>query len=174
MNTSATSASIDNDGNPFGEFPAGTHAVIENEIVFVSAATATSLTIVRGQLGSTAASHSNNDPVYLLNGGLNFLGVSVMDERLRAAAGVTFDTGDLMPVLWRGDIAVIVSAAVVVGDYAVATVTQATGDALGSFSTRTPGGRHAVIPGATFLTAAADNGIAVLRLTGQQRATALV
>ena len=52
----------------------------------MSAATATALTIVRGQLGSTAAGHSNNDPVYLLNGGLNFLGVSVMDERAQGGS----------------------------------------------------------------------------------------
>ena len=167
---SITTLSVDAEGNPYSELGAGQHLVIGTEIVYLSAATTTGGTIARGQLGSTAASHSNNDPVHYLNGGINFRGVAVMDERVKASNGEQFETGDVMPVLWRGDIAVQVSGAVTAGAHVVMrTGAGTTGDPSGSFSARPPGGTHLLIPGAQFLTAAADNGLAVLRLTGQNQ-----
>ena len=43
------------------------------------------------------------------------------------------------------------------------TLTGTSGDDLGSFSARDADGTHAVIEDSRFLTAAADNGIAVVR-----------
>lgn len=169
LNNSSTSPAWDAEGSPYSEVGAGQHIVIDNEILYLSATTGTGGTAVRGQLGTTAAAHVNNAPIHYLNGRTNFRGVAVMDERQKASnAEGEFETGDVMPVLWRGDIAVPVSAAVAVNAHAVMRIgNSATGDALGSFSARTPGGRHLLIPGAYFLTAAADDALAVLRLTGQ-------
>ena len=77
------------EGNPYTELSAGQNLVIGTEIVYLSAATTTGGTIARNQLGSTAASHANNAPVYYLNGGINFRGVAVMDERTKAGRPLT-------------------------------------------------------------------------------------
>ena len=170
----ATTASIDSEGNPYTELPAGQHYIIDSEIIFVTETTATTMTIVRGQLGSTAAAHSNNDVVLPLIGNSSFHGVSVQDERLPAASGGQYTAGDIVSVIYRGDVAVRVSAAVAVGGLAVVTRNGTTGDELGRFSSRAPDANHVLVPGARFTRAAADDGIAVLRLAGHTNLAAQI
>ena len=169
ITNNATDAEWDNEGNPYSEVAAGQHIIIGSEILYVSAATATGGTVARGALGSSAFAHTDNEHIYYLHGAVDFRGVAVMDERLPAARNLAFETGDIMPVLWRGDIVVPVSGAVSADDAAVLTIDASAGDELGSFSSRAPDSDHILIPGAHFLTAAVDNGLAVLRLTGQHR-----
>ena len=164
INASATTLAHDNVGH--GTLQVGSYIVIDNEILYVSAvASATSATVARGALGSTAATHSDDAPISYF-GSISLRGIAIMDERQQAARTGAFETGDEVPVLWRGDVAVPVSAAVSVDDQAVVTRTSATGDAVGSLSSRSPSGRHVAIPGGRFLTAAANTKIAVLRLSG--------
>ena len=97
-------------------------------------------------------------------------GIAVRDQRLRAARDGAFETGDIVPVLWRGDIAVKVSAAVTDGANVVAaTEASGTGTAreeIGQLSTKAANATHIAVPGARFMTDAAAQGIAVVRLSG--------
>ena len=166
MAANATTAAIDNEGMPYTELPAGRHYIIDSEIIYVTATTAAQLTCVRGQLGSTAAAHQNNDSVLPLIGQSTFHGIAVMDERIPASSGEQYTQGDIAGILYRGDIAVRVSAAVAVGGHAVVTRDGSTGDELGRVSSRAPDASHVLIPGARFIRAATDNNIAVVRLSG--------
>ena len=168
LNNTATSVNIDSEGMPYGELPAGRHYIIDSEIIFVTSTSATQITaMARGQLGSTAAAHSNNDNILPLIGQSSFHGVALMDERVQASSGSQYTEGEIVAVMYRGDVAVLVSDAVVRGGHAV--VTRASGltdDEHGRFSSRGASANHVLIPGARFLTTTADNGIAVLRLAG--------
>ncbi len=123
--------------------------------------------LIRGQLGSSAAAHSDNADVFLLDSCL-FDGIAVMDERLKARADVTdaYAEGDPLSIMNRGDIATKVSAAVAAGNQVVVTTETATGDPAGSLSSRPVDATHVAVPNARFVTAAADDGIAVVRLGG--------
>ena len=167
LNTSATSVNIDTENNPYTELPAGQHYIIDSEIVYVSATSATAITVmVRGSLGSTAAAHSNNDVVLPLIGNTTFHGVAVMDERVQASSGEQYTAGEIAAIMYRGDIAVRVSDDVVVGGLVVVTRQGTTGDELGRLSSRAPDANHVLIPGARFIRAADDNDLAVVRLAG--------
>ena len=159
MNNSATALSYDN--ARAGGFRIGQYILVNSEIMYVSLV-GSDLTVNRAELGSTAAAHLNNAPVYAFDEAL-FRGVAIMDERLPASNGVTFTTGDIVPVLHRGDVAVPVSAAVSADGLVVATIVAVTSDPEGSFSSRTPDSTHVVVPGARFLTSAAASGVAVAR-----------
>ena len=97
-------------------------------------------------------------------------GIAVMDERLPAGRDGAFETNDIVPVLWRGDIAVKVSADVTDGaDVVAATVASGTGAAreeIGQLSTKAADGTHILVPGARFMTDADAQDIAVVRLSG--------
>lgn len=99
-----------------------------------------------------------------------FRGISVMDERLRASQGTSFGSGDVIPVLWRGDIAVIADGAVTAGnDVVAATVAVTTGndqEVEGGLSTRAADATHLLISGARWMTTAAKGSVAVVRLAG--------
>ena len=167
LNNSATTTNIDSEENPFSELPAGQHYLINSEIIYVSAVTATAMTFTRGALGSAVTNHGDNASILRLLGETSFRGVAIMDERLPAASGTAYQQGDPVSVMWRGDVAVPVSAAVVVGQAAVMTMESSTGDPTGVWSGRPPGLLHAFIAGARFLSPAASGEVAVLRLTGQ-------
>ena len=92
--------------------------------------------------------------------------MAIMDERVRASSGVQYTEGELVAVMYRGDVAVLVSAAVVRGGHAVVTRVGVTDDEHGRFSSRGASANYVLVPGARFLTNTADNGIAVLRLAG--------
>lgn len=87
-------------------------------------------------------------------------GVCVQDERLPASNGVQYGVGERLSILWRGDVAVQVNGAVTKGGDV--TVHDDTGE-LGSAAA---GASDFAIPNAVWLTAAADNGIAIVRFTG--------
>ena len=119
-------------------------------------------------LGSTAAAHPNNTPVYALDSA-EFAGITVMDERLPAEDGVVFTAGQEVPVLIRGSVVVSVNAAVSAGDQVVvATVTSTTDDTdvVNGFSSRAVDATHVAIPNAVFETSAAAAGLAVVRIAG--------
>ena len=170
LNNSATSASVDNIRGT--EMPAGIHIAIDNEIMYVSGVAGGTLTIVRGALNSTAAAHTNNTRVNPLNE-ISMLGIAIQDQRLGASSGVTYMQGDPVSVLWRGDVAVRVSAAVEAsdsgGDVVVASNASGAGTTLetrGQLSTKAVASNHLLIPNARFISSADAQGIAVVRLSG--------
>ena len=97
-------------------------------------------------------------------------GIAVMDERLPAGRSGAFKTGDIVPVLWRGDIAVKVSAAVTDGaDVVAATAASgaaATREEIGQLSSKGADATHILVPGARFMIDAVAQGIALVRLAG--------
>ena len=103
---------------------------------------------------------------------LSFRGIAVMDERVPARGGASYPAAEIASVLWRGDIAVKVSAAVAVGnDVVVATVASGAGNAaeeVGQLSSKGADATHIAIHGARFITAAAAQGIAIVRLAGPE------
>lgn len=60
----ATEDGVDCDGDATTAIPAGSIIRVETELMYVSA-TGTSLTVVRGYLGSTAATHTTNQDIYV-------------------------------------------------------------------------------------------------------------
>ena len=170
LSNSATSATVDAVRNT--ELPAGIHAVIDNEIIYISGVATGTPTIVRGALNTTPAAHSNNANVHPLDE-ISMLGVAIMDERLPASSGTSYNMGDPVSVLWRGDVAVQVSAAVEAadrfGDVVVASGGSGAGTTLetrGQLSTKAQSTTHIRIPNARFISSAAAQGVAVVRLTG--------
>ena len=163
-NSSATSMAID--GLTDGDVRVGSYIVIGSEILHVSAATTTTLTVARGELGSTAASHNNNAPIRALDDGL-FSGISVQDQRLPAGRE-EYETGEAVSVLRRGDIVVTVSAAVGNEDNVVAaTAASGSGNSreeVGQLSTKRPDATHVTLSGAKFKSTAAAQGLAVVRV----------
>ena len=100
--------------------------------------------------------------------GARFEGIAIMDERVPASSGVAFATGDIVPVLWHGDVAVKVSAAVTNNaDVVIATAESGAGTTLeeiGQLSTKAADSTHIALTGAWFLTTTAAQGIAVVRI----------
>ena len=168
VNDSATAVNVDSEGNPFPTLPAGQHYIIDDEIVYVTATSPTAITaMARGQLGSTAAGHTDNATVLSLLAETSFRGVAIQDERLPAASGTAYQEGDPVSVMWRGDVGVLVTAAVSVGDAATITLVAGTNDPIGAWSARPPTRDHGFVAGAHFLRDAASGALSVLRLTGQ-------
>ena len=170
ISNSATTATVDNIRNT--ELPAGTHAVIDSEIIYISGVATGTITIVRGALGSAPAAHANNANVQPFNE-ISMLGIAIQDERLRASSGVTYMQGDPVSVLWRGDVALRVSAAVDATDRAGGVVVASSGSGAGTtletrgqLSSKAPSTTHLLIPNARFISSAAAQGIAVVRLSG--------
>ena len=98
-----------------------------------------------------------------------FRGISVQDQRLPATNGAVYKQGNVVSVLWRGDIVVKVHAAVAAGANVVAATVATTGaspEAKGQLSTTVADTTHILIPGARFMTAAVAGGLAVVRLAG--------
>ena len=97
-------------------------------------------------------------------------GVAIQDERQQAARDGLYAAGDVVPVCWRGDIAVRVSRAVAFGNNVVAATTAsgsgATREEQGQLSSQAADATHIAVPGARFMTSAAAQGVAVVRLDG--------
>ena len=165
----ATETTLDYDGEAELIRP-NTYIVMRTEVMLVTGVTSTVLTITRGAYGSTASTHNDNDPIYTFDQPW-FEGVALMDETLypdRYAAGIgAYKAGDTVPVIWRGDVAMKVSAAVS-AKYPVVAATVASGssstrETVGQFSAKAPNATHVRIPGAHFTRDAAAQGIAVIR-----------
>ena len=169
INNSVTTVNVDGYSAVWSEFPAGRHILVDSEFMYVSGVAANALTIVRGALGSTAASHADDAAVFVLDGPIDFDGIAIMDERKPAASGTSYAEGESCSVLWRGDVAVEVSGAVSRDSHVVCTRDAGTDDPVGSFSARAPDATHVRIPGASFRRAAAAGEISVIRLSGAHR-----
>jgi hypothetical protein len=145
---------------------AGTFIVIDSEIMYVSGVAATVLTVVRNQLGSAAATH-DDDAAILAFGEVLFTGITVRNPTLMNGLD-HYETGDTVSVLWRGDIAVKVPAAVTPdSDVVVATVASgadATREEVGQLSNKSADATHATVPRLRFLSPAAAQGVALLRV----------
>lgn len=90
----------------------------------------------------------------------DFLGVTIRDRTREPDANDKYADNSHVAVLFRGDIWVKVPSAVAVGD------DVSVNTANGQFSTAAGSANQAVIPNARWMTAAAANGLAVLRLGG--------
>lgn len=89
------------------------------------------------------------------------IGISVRDMTLVPEAADVYRQRDLAAIMWRGDIWVAVTAAVVAGDEV--TFAQATGE----MSSAAPGAGVFALPGARFMTTQATvGGLAIVRLSG--------
>ena len=147
-----------------------TYIVMGTEVMYVSAVTATVMTVARGAYGSTGVAHADDAPIYAFDQPW-FQGVALMDETLypdRYSAGVgAYKAGDTVSVIWRGDVAVRVPAAVSAEDLVVAATVASGGvstrETVGQFSAKAPNATHVRIPGAHFTRDAAAQGIAVIR-----------
>ena len=91
-----------------------------------------------------------------------FVGISIIDPTRDPADGDEYPKGGHATVMWRGTAWVKVSAAVAVGDDVTAATTT------GALSSATAGATQIAIADARFLTAAAANGLALVRLYGRQ------
>ena len=98
----------------------------------------------------------------------SFRGIALIDQRVPATAGENYPSGEVASVIWRGDVAVKVSAAVAAGDDVVVAVAAsgagAAAEEIGQLSSKAAANTHIAIPRARFITAAAAQGIAVVRL----------
>ena len=99
-----------------------------------------------------------------------FRGIALIDQRVPATAGEAYPSGEVASIIWRGDVAVKVSAAVSAGDDVV-VATEASGagaaaEEIGQLSSKAADTTHIALPTtrARFITAAAAQGIAVVRL----------
>ena len=96
----------------------------------------------------------------------NFVGVSIRDITRGPDEGDEYDAGASVAALTEGDIIIKVDGAVNMGD----AVTANTGT--GRLGSKDPAAAQITIPGAVWMTNAADNGLARLRLTGALGAAA--
>ena len=98
----------------------------------------------------------------------DFRGIAVEDQRLPAANAGVYKVGNIVSVLWRGDIVVKVSAAVSAqDDVVVATTGSGAGATLeveGQLSSKAANATHIAVGSAKFLTSAAAQGLAVVRI----------
>ena len=166
----ATTVTIDPDDDAgVHAVRAGAHYLIDDEIVYISSLASNTATISRGQLGTTAAVHDDLTPITPLQVNVHFLGIAVMDERVRAtptavAAG-QYAQGEIVAVMYRGDVVVTAPESVAPGDHVVTDVD-------GRLSAEFPGDDHILIPGAQWRTARDANNLAVVRLPGPVTAVA--
>ena len=124
-----------------------------------------------GMMARQSAVANSGDRDIDAGGGTNLMrGIAVMDERQAASVTGKFETGDIVPVLYRGDIAVKVSAAVANGNNVVAATAASGADAtreeIGQLSTKGADTTHILVPGARFMTDAVAQALAVVRLSG--------
>ena len=114
---------------------------------------------------------ANGKAVQGVLAGPKYAGIAVEDQRLPAVNGAKYKAGDEVSVLWRGDIAVKVSAAVNEGDdVVVATAASgagATAEEVGQLSSKAPDGTHLAVAGLFFRRKAAAQGISVVRVASQ-------
>ena len=90
-----------------------------------------------------------------------FIGITVKDPTRGPEDDDEYDQGSHVNVLYRGDIWVEVTHAVTVGgDVTAATTT-------GGLSSEAAGATQIAISGARWMTAAAANGLAIVRLSGE-------
>ena len=145
--------------------------VVGTEILEVTAATATNLTVVRGALGSTAAAIANDAEVLAFES-IIMAGIAVSDQRLPATSNAIYTPGEVLSALWRGDVATLVSAQVRRGDHVVvATAASGTGntaETIGQLSAKAPDATHILIPHAEFVRDTSAQEISVVRLSGPQ------
>ena len=99
----------------------------------------------------------------------DYLGLTVLDHSLLAGgADATkrgrYLLGDIAAVMSRGEMLVKVEAAVTVG--AIVSVNPTTGQLSAKAGSTTNGSEQYVIPGARWMTAAATDALAIVRLTG--------
>lgn len=159
----------------------GDYLILGTEWMLVTAAAAAGLTIVRGQYGSTAATHAADSPIFVVGGRTTFAGVAVKDVTIRAdnTPGDTFNSGDHVPVGTSGDFVVVCDASVSRGD-AVSINVGSTAADYGKFSNASPvhsSRKYIGLPGAVFMTdsqsvtayslGSVAQTLAVLRLTTQ-------
>ena len=90
-----------------------------------------------------------------------FRGVTVLDKTLNPGQNDTYVVGDIASILYRGDIWVEVEAAVTVGANVTADTTT------GQLSTAAVSNSQILIAGATWVTAAAADGLAIVRFSGE-------
>ena len=90
-----------------------------------------------------------------------FVGVTVADNRLPPSQEDKYATADTVTVLYRGRIMVQVDGAVAAGNDV--TYHKTTGE----LGTTAVGANHYAIAGARWLTTAADNGLAIVQLSGE-------
>ena len=122
------------DAARYAEILVADYYLLEEEIIIVWGADADGISSMeRGYLGTTAADHASGTNLYRLQGGNMFAGVAILDERTRASipAG-EYAAGEIVSVLYRGDVAVRVAHAVNAGE--TASLVVASGDNLGKFT----------------------------------------
>ena len=151
INTSVTSIAWDNDGastdvNVPNLINAGDFVVINTEVMYVTGVGAAAITVVRGQKGTTAASHSNGDSVRNLNGRSNFAGVVLRDlttgGRFNTSEVDAFINGEIVPVMYDGDIVCSFYEAVVAADIGKPISVIGDGSSAGLFRTGTDDAPH--------------------------------
>ena len=101
--------------------------------------------------------------------GARYAGIAIQDERLPGASNGQYTKGEVMSVIWRGDVAVKVHAAVAAGDDVVISQTTDGGGGreIGMLSsTPAAANQYIALAGARFIRGAAAGGIAVVRLAG--------
>ena len=162
----AVDITIPADAARYSQVLVSDYYLLEEEIVIVWGADADGInSMERGYLGTTAADHASGTILYRLQGGNLFAGVAIMDERTRASSpDGEYAAGEIISVLYRGDVAVRVAHAVNAGE--TASLVVAAGDNLGTFTNLPSDHDNIQIAGAEFLTSAAADGIAVVRLMG--------
>ncbi len=176
INNSATTLVIDAPSallSGGGDALVGSFILVGSEILQVTAANAaaTDLTVVRAARGSTAAAVGDDAAVFAFDSVI-MAGVAVSDPRLPAKSEAVYTPAEVVSTLWRGDVAVKVSAAVAKHDpVVVATAASGAGNAeetVGQFSAKAPSATHIRVPNAEFIYGAPAQGIAVMRLSGPQ------
>ena len=101
--------------------------------------------------------------------GARYAGIAIQDERLPASSAAAYKKGDVMSVIWRGDVAVKVHAAVAAGDDVVISQTTDGGGGreIGMLSSaNAAANQYIALAGARFIRGAPAGGIAVVRLAG--------
>ena len=154
LNNSATDITIDELSDDLRE---QAYVIVDDEIMLVTGVTNTTLTVVRAVRRTAAASHNDDTVVYLADAH-NFRGISIMDKSLPVEDNDTYVNGKLAAVMHSGEIWVQTDGAVTVGADVTAHLTT------GELGSAAPDGDHVAIAGARWMTAAANNGVARVRL----------
>lgn len=94
----------------------------------------------------------------------SFRGIALMDQRVPATAGEKYPKGEVVSVLWRGDVAVKVDAAVTTGGIPTVNTTS------GKIGVTAADATHIALTKSRFITGAAAGGIAILRVDGLEPA----
>ena len=137
--------------------------LIEDEIIYIISRHGDDITMARGQLETTAVFHSELTAITPIQVNVHFAGVAALDERVRATHSAVengqYSAGEIVAVIYRGDVVVEASEDVSPGDHVVT-------DADGRLSAEFPGENYILIPGAQWMTERGNNNLAVVRLPG--------